>query len=88
MPNELLNIEKSKIYKIFEYLEFVNRQSNYVIQGQRVYDFYNLKWELPLWDDEYLDFWNKVPYDFKFQQKLYKYMLIKIIGEMYGIIFL
>ncbi len=60
LPNEMLNIEKSKIYKIYEYLEFVNRQSNYVIQGQRVYDFYNLKWELPLWDDKYLDFW-KVP---------------------------
>ena len=55
----------------------MNRQSNYVIQGQRVYDFLNIKWELPLWHDSYLEFWNRVPYKFKLNQELYKDTLLK-----------
>ena len=77
LPQELKNLRTDKEYKIYEYIEFVNRQSNYVIQGQRVYDFYNIKWDLPLWHDEYLNFWNRVPYNLKVDQTLYKFMLFK-----------
>ena len=62
---------------IFEYLEFMNRQTKYVIPGQRIYEFLDLQWKLPLWDDEYLKFWSKVPYDLKANQKLYSEMLIE-----------
>mgnify|MGYP001383545418 CR=1 FL=1 len=77
LPQELKNLRTDEEYKIYEYIEFVNRQSNYVIQGQRVYDFYNIKWDLPLWHDEYLNFWNRVPYNLKVDQTLYKFMLFK-----------
>ena len=77
IPKEILDISQGQEHKIYEYIEFINRQSNYVIQGQRVYDFYGLKWELPMWNEDYLNFWNKVPYKLKFNQKLYKYMLFK-----------
>ena len=77
MPKNLKKAHFDELHKIYEYVEFVNRQSNYVIQGQRVYDFYDINWELPLWHDKYLDFWNKVPYEFKLDQNLYKYMLIE-----------
>ena len=76
IPKNIMNLPEKEIYKIYEYVEFINRQSNYVIQGQRVYDFFNINWELPLWHDHYLEFWNKVPYKFKLNQALYKYMLI------------
>ena len=62
-------------FSIFEYLEFMNRQTKYVIPGQRIYEFLGLQWKLPLWDDEYLKFWSKVPYDLKLNQKLYSEML-------------
>jgi len=57
---------------IFERLEFENRQSKFVISGQRNYEFYGHEWRLPLWDDLYLEFWQKVPIEFKNEQKLYK----------------
>jgi asparagine synthase (glutamine-hydrolysing) len=60
---------------VYEYLEFINRQSKYVIAGQRVYEFYGYEWRLPLWDDEYLNFWEKVPKEYKINQKLYTDML-------------
>jgi len=80
LKNELIeeNIDielTNEDHGIYEYLEFINRQSKYVITGQRVYEFYNYEWRLPLWDDEYLEFWEKVPKEYKVNQKLYKDML-------------
>jgi asparagine synthase (glutamine-hydrolysing) len=59
-------------WAIYECLEFLNRQTKYVISGQWNYDFMGFSWELPLWSEEYLHFWQKVPYEFKNNQKLYK----------------
>ena len=67
----------SNIHGMFEYLEFYNRQSKYINSGQRCYEFYGFDWRLPLWDDEYIDFWEKVPVEYKFKQKLYIDMLQK-----------
>ncbi|MBF96491.1 MAG: hypothetical protein CMJ13_04630 [Pelagibacterales bacterium] len=75
IPKSLLNIGLEEDYKVYEYVEFINRQSNYVIQGQRQYDFLKIAWELPLWHDNYLKFWNKVPFELKYNQDLYKFML-------------
>ncbi len=77
LPKSFNNLNKKEEYKIYEYFEFLNRQSNYVIQGQRVYDFLNIKWELPLWHDSYLEFWNRVPYKLKLNQELYIETLLK-----------
>ena len=60
---------------MLEYLEFNNRQSKYVINLQRTYDFYNQKWKLPLWDKDFMHFWAQVPLNLKLGQKLYKEVL-------------
>ena len=62
---------------LYEYLEFNNRQSKYVISSQRCYEFYGYQWRLPLWDDDYLNFWKGVPLNLKKNQKLYIEMLKK-----------
>jgi asparagine synthase (glutamine-hydrolysing) len=61
----------------YEYSEFIDRQSKYVIKKQKVYEFYEHQWRLPFWDEEYLMFWQKVPLSYKLKQKLYKEMLKK-----------
>ena len=68
-------ITNENIHLIYENYEYANRQSKYVISGQRVYEFYNYDWILPLWDDEYLLFWRKIPKEFKKDQLLYVDML-------------
>lgn len=58
--------------KQYELWEWRARQAQHVVAGQRVYDFFGNAWELPLWDDEYLDFWAQIPFEHKFRQVLYR----------------
>ena len=60
---------------IYEWCEFQDRQSKYVINGQRVYEHFGHDWRLPLWADDYLDFWQAAPLDTKIGQSLFVEML-------------
>jgi asparagine synthase (glutamine-hydrolysing) len=60
---------------LFEYAEFQDRQCKYVITGQRIYEFLGHEWRLPLWDNDYLQFWEGIPLAEKAEQGLYARML-------------
>jgi asparagine synthase (glutamine-hydrolysing) len=60
---------------LYEYAEFQDRQCRYVITGQRIYEFLGHEWRLPLWDNDYLQFWESVPLREKSGQSLYARML-------------
>ena len=72
-----LNSSYNNILEFFESVEFEDRQSKYVMNGQRTYDFLGYEWRLPLWDKLYLEFWEKVEVKYKLKQKLYKETLIE-----------
>jgi len=63
------------IAKYYEMWEMSERQSKYVINGQRSYDYYGIDWFLPLWDKQMINFWMKVPYRYKVNQGLYRKFL-------------
>jgi len=78
------NKELKMIYGLLELLEFENRQCKYVINLQRVYDFYKLNWLLPLWDKSFINFWANVPIEYKIDQKLYKETLEELnMGQVW-----
>lgn len=60
---------------IYEFCEFQDRQAKYVIGGQRAYEHFGLDWRLPLWDQNYLDFWARAPLTAKAGQSLYRHVL-------------
>lgn len=62
-------------FGVYESTEFYDRQSKYVITGQRIYEYFGFEWRLPLWDNSYLDFWEKVPLEQKKNQGMYRDML-------------
>jgi asparagine synthase (glutamine-hydrolysing) len=64
-------------YAVMECMEFIGRQSRFVMNQQRSYDFINHDWRLPLWDSEFLNFWESVPLEYKKGQKLYKESLLE-----------
>jgi asparagine synthase (glutamine-hydrolysing) len=47
------------------------RQSNFIVNSVRVYDFWGFDWRLPLWDDEYAILWCSIKWDYKFNSYIY-----------------
>lgn len=62
---------RDRLLAQYESWEWQERQCKAVIKGQRLYDWLALDWDLPLWDPELMDFWQKVPFEWKIEQKLY-----------------
>lgn len=60
---------------LYEFLECQERQAKFVISGQRVYEYFGHAWRLPLWDNDYLDFWRPLPLRAKAGQRLYRQTL-------------
>ena len=74
-----------EIGNYFELIEWLERQSKYVVNGSRMYEWFGFDWRLPLWDDEYLTFWEKVPLKFKLKQNLLNaYLSQKNPGELFN----
>ncbi|MEZ5902360.1 MAG: asparagine synthase-related protein [Alphaproteobacteria bacterium] len=55
-----------------EIWEFDARQICLVANGQKSYDYFGYDWEMPLWEKELVDFCEKLPFDQKIDQSLYK----------------
>ena len=63
------------LVSLHEYLEMTNRQIKWVIKRQKIYDFFSLSWALPMWDVDFMSFWERVPLQYKLQQNLFVEML-------------
>ncbi len=65
------SVGRNDLIAQYESWEYQERQSKFVVNGQRLYDFLELSWLLPYWDGIFLDFWERVPFEEKFKQKLW-----------------
>jgi asparagine synthase (glutamine-hydrolysing) len=50
---------------------FNERVAKFIVNSVRVYEFFGYSWRMPLWDNELMDFFSKVPLKFRFNEYLY-----------------
>ncbi len=56
----------------YELSEFENRQSKYVVAGQRCYEMFGYEWRLPLWEPALVEYWRRMPLAAKFGRRLFQ----------------
>jgi len=64
-------------YKL-ENLELITRQSLFIMSQLRSYEYHHADWYLPFWDIRSVNFWSKVPFYFRQDQKAYQKLLIDL----------
>jgi len=61
----------------FEFFNWRARQAKYVVNDVVNFnDILGLDWRLPLWDNEFVDFWLSIPLNLRYKRKLY-YLYVK-----------
>ncbi len=61
-----------------------NRLAKYIVNSIRVYEFFEMDWRMPLWDDNYAEVWYRVPWRHKSAHLLNEFMF-KYYFEQYDV---
>lgn len=64
---------------IIELFDFKERQSKFIVNWVRVHEFFGYEWRLPLWDAELIDFYLKVPINYRLKRRLQIDYVIKCL---------
>ena len=81
IQNEEHLISELENWSIKEYV------SKYIVNGIRVYEFFEYDWYLPLWDTEFILFWQGVPNEFRKNMALYRDTLEQYLFEPLGLLY-
>lgn len=73
--DECFNV--SLLLEKHEEINIKERQAKYIVNSCRVYEYFGFDWLIPLWDNELIEFWQKVPIYERYQRKFY----IECVGE-------
>lgn len=74
---KILNIESGQIYnsnyaiQLFEKFDFEERQTKYITNAIRTYDYQGLQWYLPFWDKELILKWLSIPLEKRYNILLF-----------------
>ncbi len=55
----------------------VHKVAKYVVHSLRVYEYFGLEWRMPLWDNELMDYWYQVPYEYRSHVNMYERYLLE-----------
>ena len=64
--------DKETFVDAIEYFDSNERQAKFIINSVRVYEFFGYEWRIPLWDTELMEFFLRVPIEYKINRNLYK----------------
>jgi len=62
---------KQKFLCITEAWNQKERQTKFIGNSNRYYDFFKLEWHMPFWDNDFLRVWEEVPLEYRIDEKLW-----------------
>ena len=72
-----IEIDFESFYTAYETLEYLGRQSKFIPKMMNTFEYFEYDWMMPLWSNAFLNFWEGVPFEYKLEQKLYNYTILK-----------
>jgi len=69
----------------YEKWNWQENQVKRMVNSVKIYDFFGYDYWLPLWDYEYMNFWCKVPINYRNNKNLYDEYVVKIYSEIANI---
>jgi asparagine synthase (glutamine-hydrolysing) len=72
LPPSMAITDRESFWDAWQHWFVVNRVSKFLVNGVRAYSCFGYEWRLPLWDNELVDFWYKVPLKKRIGQDLYE----------------
>lgn len=68
--NIIINDSESYVNCVLCFV-FSERVAKFIVNSVRVYEFFEYSWRMPLWDNELIDFFSKVPLKYRINEYLY-----------------
>lgn len=65
--------------------DWQERQAKYIVNSVRVYEFFGYNWWMPLWDNEFTEYWERVPFIVRRKRELYHDFVNRIYSEQAGV---
>src|SRR3546814_6284198 len=54
-----------------DFFDWQERQTKFIVNSVRCYDFFGYQWRIPLWDDELFDYWRDIGYDYRYERSMF-----------------
>lgn len=85
--NDKVNETTELPWTNFENWETKERQSKFIVNSAKVFNFFGYDYVTPLWDDRLQYFFRDLPFEWKYEQKLYREVLREYFFEPYNLLF-
>jgi asparagine synthase (glutamine-hydrolysing) len=70
MGKEQIHDRESYVNQVL-YFVFSERVAKFIVNSVRVYEFFGYSWRIPLWDNQLMDFFSKLPLKYRLDEYLY-----------------
>lgn len=64
-------LSQSASVDAFEQWDWQERQAKYIVNSVRLYEFFGYSWWLPLWDNPFVELWQRAPLEQRFGRRRY-----------------
>lgn len=78
---------RNNLISAFECWVWQERQAKFIVNSCRVYEYWGFDWRIPLWDDELIHYWSKIPPNKKYRRKMLRQYLSDFIFKQHNVDF-